>query len=449
MRILLAIALLAVASPADDNSDLQKQLDQEKQAREAAERRIDALEKQKSEDLRTQVEQYLEERDMFAGEPKEAKLTGLGSLIDISVILDATVGGSTADDEALGQINLGDHDPKVTGFNVRNEEMVVTADVDPYFYGLLDVVYKINEEGDSDLELEEAYGLTTGLPGNLQFKVGQFFTEFGRANPTHPHTWQFVNFPVILARIFGGEGWRGQGARVSWLVPGTPIQLLVGCANARGDTQASFLGPDGGMMGAYTLTNRSVTNLSDLAWNARAEASHDVTIKNGTVTVLGGFSFGYGANGTGTAANTEIYGVDLYVKWKPERTDAGWPFVAWQTEAVWRHYDAEAQDDPTVLPSTTYRDWGFYTQLIWAFRRPWTAGIRYDYAYSNGVYPGNADRISLALTYYTSEFARIRLEANWDLVDGLGTIVPGASDHAFSLWINFDFSLGKHGAHKF
>jgi hypothetical protein len=454
MRILLAIAFAAAAAAADGTEDWKQQLEQEKAAREADrqafERRIAALESQQNAQLREEVEKYLEEKDLFTGEAPEATRASLGSLIDISVILDVTVGGSTADDEALGEINLGDHDPKVRGFNVRNEELVISADVDPYFYGLLDIVYKISEEGESEFELEEAYGVTTSLPANLQFKIGQFFTEFGRANPTHPHTWEFLNSPVIIARVLGPDGWRGQGARLSWIAPTPfPLTLLVGVQNATGETETSFYGEDGGTIGDYTLSNQPFKSLSDLAWNARVEASHDLAAWRGTLTALLGFSFGYGPNGTGPDANTALYGTDLYLKWRPQRTDAGWPFVAWQTEFLWRDYDAAAQAAPVVLPGTTYKDWGFYSQVVWAFRRPWTAGIRYDYAYSNGAYPGDAQRLSLAVTYYTSEFGRIRLEVNWDNVDGLDTLVPGASDRAFSVWINFDFSLGKHGAHKF
>lgn len=440
MRFLWTVVLAASAAAGDD---LRQQLEAEKRAREADrqefERRLAALEAGKDRMLETEVESYLAEH--AAPEGAHGK-----TLIDISAILDVTVGGSTADDDALGEINLGHHDPKVTGFNVRNEELVVSADVEHLFHALLDVVYLISEEGESEFELEEAFVATTGLPANLQLKLGQFFTEFGRSNPVHPHAWEFVNQPVILGRVFGGDGWRGQGARLSWIAPAPfPLTLLVGAQNARGETQAAFLGEDGGMVGAYTLSNRSVSGLSDLAWNARVEASHDLAAWQGTLAALLGFSFGYGPNGTGPDANTTLYGVDLHFKWSRDRTDAGWPFVAWQTELVWRDYDAAAQ---AALPGTVYEDWGLYTQVVWAFRRPWTAGIRYDFADSDGVYAGVAERISLALTYYTSEFSRIRLELNWDFVDGLGTVVPGASDRAFSLWINFSFALGGEEGHE-
>jgi hypothetical protein len=203
------------------------------------------------------------------------------------------------------------------------------------------------------------------------------------------------------------------------------------------------------MVGDYTLMSEPFKGLSDLAYHARVEASRDFVALRGTLTALLGLSFGYGPNATGPDADTALYGADLYLKWRPDSTEAGWPFVAWQTEAAWRDYEAAAQTDPTMLPSATLRDWGFYTQVVWAFRRPWTAGIRYDYADSDGAFAGTAERISLALTYDTSEFGRIRLQLNWDDTGGLSAAVPGDSGHNFSIWINFNFSLGKHGAHKF
>jgi len=450
MRILFAIALAAMAARADDAEEWKRQLEAERRAREADrqefERRIRALETRKSEGLRTEVERYLEEHEAI--EP-HAEHDGLGSVIEISAILDVTVGGSTATDEALQEINLGDHDPRVRGFNVRNEELIISADVDPYFSAILDVVYKLSEEGESEFEIEDAFIVTTGLPAGLQLKAGQFLTEFGRSNPLHPHAWEFLNQPVILGRVFGGDGWRGQGARLSWIVPAPfPLTLLVGAQNARGETQAAFLGEEGEAVGVHTLAAQPFESLADLAWNARAEASREFAAWRGMLSGLLGFSFGFGPNGTGADADTAIYGVDLHLKWRPDTTHAGWPFVAWQTELVWRDYEAAVQADPVALPAARYEDWGFYTQVVWAFRRPWTAGVRYDFASSDGAYAGDADRLSFALTYHASEHARIRLQVNWDHVDGLDLAVPGASDRAFSLWININVALGGHGAHE-
>ncbi|MDB6122515.1 MAG: hypothetical protein JWQ71_1508, partial [Pedosphaera sp.] len=50
-------------------------------------------------------------------------------------------------------------------------------------------------------------------------------------------------------------------------------------------------------------------------------------------------------------------------------------------------------------------------------------------------------RISPNLTWYPSEFSKIRLQYNFDHRNGIG------DDH--SVWMQFEFLLGTHAAHKF
>jgi len=52
------------------------------------------------------------------------------------------------------------------------------------------------------------------------------------------------------------------------------------------------------------------------------------------------------------------------------------------------------------------------------------------------------NRWSAALTFYTSEFAKIRLQFNLDDSKALGR-------REQSVWLQFEFNLGQHGAHKF
>src|SRR5205085_4398928 len=104
---------------------------------------------------------------------------------------------------------------------------------------------KLDREGETTVELEEMYFLTTSLPHNLQLKGGQYFMEFGRQNPQHPHSWGFADEPLVLNRMFGPEGLRSQGMRLSWLLPTSwYAEAMLSVANATGGTTSSFRSPE-------------------------------------------------------------------------------------------------------------------------------------------------------------------------------------------------------------
>jgi hypothetical protein len=148
-------------------------------------------------------------------------------------------GTSTADD--IESLQLGGHDPKQRGFTVQNLETVFEGKVDPYFRGQANVILQIDPEGETQIEVEEAYLETMSLPWNLQLKAGQFFTEYGRLNPQHPHAWDFVDQPLVNGRFLGEDGLRNPGARLSWLMP-TPFysELFFAVQNSQGNgTQLS------------------------------------------------------------------------------------------------------------------------------------------------------------------------------------------------------------------
>src|SRR5207247_10072424 len=142
-------------------------------------------------------------------------------------------------------IERGDHDPLQRGFTLPNEEIFLDGAVDPYFKGVADLVFKLDETNETEVELEEVYLTTTALPWTLQAKGGQCFTEFGRINQQHPHAWDFVDDPLVIGRMFGPEGLRNPGARLSWLVP-TPFysELFLTAQNSHGDTAFSLRNTD-------------------------------------------------------------------------------------------------------------------------------------------------------------------------------------------------------------
>ena len=114
------------------------------------------------------------------------------------------------------------------------------------------------------------------LPGGLQVKAGQFLTRMGRLNPTHPHSWSFVDQPLVNGTLLGSEGSRGTGLEVSWLTP-LPwfVDVLLSATDAAGECCArSFMGGDDlGVRSpldfVYTLGLRQFFELNDdlgLAW---------------------------------------------------------------------------------------------------------------------------------------------------------------------------------------
>src|SRR5258705_10399976 len=173
------------------------------------------------------------------------RLVGAGqNYLNLSFDALAVAGTSTAND--IERLQPGGHDPKQRGFTIQNLETTFDGKVDPYFRGQANIVLQLTPGGETTIEAEEAYFETMSLPWNLQVKGGQFFTEFGRLNPSHPHTWDFVDQPLVNARMFGEDGLRNPGVRLSWLAP-TPFysELYFTVQNSQGATAQSFRSHEG------------------------------------------------------------------------------------------------------------------------------------------------------------------------------------------------------------
>ena len=396
------------------------------------------------------------------------RLGGSKSYLDIS--FDALFAAGASTSPHISALQLGGHDPTQRGFTVQNLEMTLSGNVDPYFRGQANLVYQLNPQGQSTFEAEEAYLETLSLPGNFQIKAGQFFTEFGRLNATHPHTWTFVDASLVNNRLLGGDGLRNPGLRLSWLLP-TPFysELFFTVQNSQGETAHSFRNDNAGapLFGRLTA-QRSVASIGDMLFTPRYAVSFDLTENQ---VLLAGASAAFGPNGSGAHAGTQIYGVDWFWKWKSPHHHGGFPFVSWQTEAMARRYEAGAfnwdlngngildpgEKDihgngvPAILPRETLRDYGFYSQLAYGFKPGWVAALRGDYVTSAtasyerffGRDPDRAGRWRIApnLTWFPSEFSKLRLQYNYDMREGIGP------DH--SVWLQLEFMLGAHGAHKF
>lgn len=369
----------------------------------------------------------------------------------LNISFDAILAAAASSAHDLGSLEVGDHDPQKRGFNARNIELAFDGAVDPYFEGFANIVFKLDSQNQTSVEVEEAFAQTTSLPLGLQVKAGQFFAPFGRINPTHPHTWDFVDAPLVHGRLLGPDGLRGAGAQVAWVLP-TPFysQLMLAVQNGEGGTAASFrnTGEDGTQFGRQTI-DRQLNSISDFAFIPRLEMSFDLSP---TRTLLIGTSAAFGPNDTGANARTQIYGVDAFYKWKPAKSEGGWPYVKWQTEAMLRRADAGLGLNDSFAARETLTDWGVYSQVVWGFAKGWAAGIRGDYLHMQDSPLTFEDtrqsrwRMSANLTWYPSEFSKLRLQYNHDFLQQSSFLQSRDED---SLFLQFEFALGAHGAHKF
>ncbi len=388
---------------------------------------------------------------MGAGAPLTQPITIGGGKNYMNISLDGLFALAYSSARDLDHIEVGDHDPQQRGFNARNIELAFDGAVDPYFEGFVNIVFKLDNDNQTDVEVEEAFMQTTSLPFNLQLKAGQFFAAFGRLNPTHPHTWDFADTPLVNGLFLGPDGLRGVGAQTSWTLP-LPwySQLIFASQNGRGSTGFSFRNPgDDGMFFDRVTTDREARGLQDFVWIPRWENSVDLSP---TQVVLAGVSGAFGSNETGANSRTQIYGADFLYKWKSSHAEGGFPFVKWQTEAMYRRFQAGHGADDSFPVAETFHDWGMYSQVLWGFKKGWVAGIRGDYVdMQDSKFTDDLDRqsrwrISANLTWYPTEFSKIRLQYNQDFLEENFFLSGRQVESVFLQW---EFILGAHGAHKF
>jgi hypothetical protein len=362
----------------------------------------------------------------------------------LNLSLDGLVaaGASTARD--IEALQPGGHDPSQRGFTIQNVEAVFEGAVDPYFKGQANIVLQITPEGETQVELEEVYATSTSLPRGLQFKAGQFFSEFGRLNTQHPHSWDFVDQPLVNGRFFGPDGLRSAGARISWLIPTSYYsEAFLSVQNSQGETATSFRGVPGETFFGRDIQERPVAKVTDLLIVPRYAASFDLS---DTQTLLVGASGAFGPNGTGDSGKTRIYGIDGFWKWKPTNAFRGFPFVKIQGEIMQRRASVGASA-LQGLEAATFHDYGGYLQVSWGYKAGRILGLRFDRVGGDQGDPSDDAlaprwRVSPALTWFPTEYSKLRLQYNFDRRGPL-------LDDAHSLWLQLEFLLGAHAAHKF
>jgi len=268
--------------------------------------------------------------------------------------IDASAGTSAANtfNPALGAVLSGLYSDS-DGFELGEAEINLKADVDDRFFGNL--TFAVGEEdGEGEVELEEAWLQTTSLPGGVTLRGGRFFSGAGYLNEFHGHVDDFVDRPLPYQAFYGGQ-YKVDGLQASWVAKTSTLFELGAEASTSGETLLANFGGDIGTSNSWQV---------GMSW---VKTDPDALIGDGELALVD-FVWKWAPNGNSGQRNFKLQG---------------------------EYFSSEES--------------GWYLQGVWQFLPQWRAGLRHDTV-------GNADRDSLMFDWSPSEYSRLRLQYTNDRV---------------------------------
>ena len=373
----------------------------------------------------------------------------------ISVILGGRYTQTSVDPASYaiaGFIPAGDSvGPGDRSFNLDESELTFAANIDPYFFGNLTTA--IN--GDNSISVEEAYVKTLALPAGLLVKGGRFFSGLGYLNEIHAHAWDFVDQPLVYQAMFNSQ-LAQDGVQLKWLAP-TDMFVELGAESGNGQRYPGTRLHGNGFNGVVLMMHLGDDIGDSISWRAglswlsqQAEEREFTDVTSSGSPVTDAFS-----------GDSKTWIADATLKWSPQGNSSQ-RSLKLQGEFMQRTEDGTLAYDtagPTLAGSYYSRQSGWYLQTVYQFLPRWRFGVRYDSLDSGtmniglvqqGVLPAAAfatlapatpNRLSTMIDWNPSEFSRLRLQYAWDHAR--------LDTHDQQLMLQYLYSIGAHGAHKF
>jgi len=453
--LLAALLTLPAGASAADDADLRALRDEVARMRETYEARIDALEKRllDAEAKSASAAAVATQAGTMAAAPPAAPSGANAFNPNVSLILSGQYGNLSRDPAGyritgfhLPGGPLGDITPQ-RGFSLAESELAISANVDTLFYGAAHFAI----HPDNTLSTEEAFVQTTALPSGLTLKAGRYFSGIGYLNEQHAHAWDFVDAPLAYQAFLGGQ-FNNDGLQLRWLAP-TDTFLEIGAELGRGANYPGT-GRNKNGSGASALYAHLGGDVGDShSWRAGLSlltTSPQDRQWDDIDTAGAGVSNRF-------SGSSRLWIADGVWKWAP-RGNANSTNFKLQGEYLRRiedgnlTYDTQAASLGTATGSYAARQSGWYLQGIYQFTPYWRVGLRserlsngsVDYGANNArlLRPDYApQRNALMFDYNPSEFSRIRLQLAQDKSR------EGITDN--QIFLQYQMSLGAHGAHKF
>ncbi len=351
------------------------------------------------------------------------------------------------------------------GFNLRETELAFSSTVSPYF----DAAMYMTVGSDGGVELEEAYFDTRQLPAGLKLRGGKFLSNIGYLNSQHPHAWDFVDATLPYRTLLGDHGLMDTGVRLDWTPKTGRVYTLLGMELLQGKEQTIATGaealpedvigagfgdlPEGKagprLMTAYAKFSPDLGDSHALRlglWGAKSnqlQEVHDHRDENPAAVVHG------------LSGDANLWGLEAVYKFDaPAAEGVGDLTIA--AEYLREKKDLEIayhQTNAALIgaPREFTQD-GLYLQAVYGFAPHWQVGLRYDVTgLTSEVDRGTSvteneksDRWTLAVTRNLTEFLRLRLQASTADLH-----VEGAPEKVNQVYLQYQHSLGSHGAHAF
>jgi len=334
--------------------------------------------------------------------------------------------------------------PGTRGFSLTESELGLAANIDPWWRGAANISF----HPDNTLSVEEAFVQSTALGAGLTLKAGRFFSGIGYLNSQHSHTWDFVDSPLAYQAMLGGQ-YNDDGVQLTWLAP-TDQFVELGVELGRG---RAYPGTDTGRNGAgsaaLTLhTGGDVGNSH--SWRAGASV---LNAKASGQSLQAVDNFGNTVNNTFTGS-TRVWVLDGVWKWAPHGNATQTNFKL-QGEYLRSTRTGDVSYDVTgtnVTDGARLAQSGWYLLAVYQFKPAWRVGLRTerldagtpDYGINTAALGGNTyqpHKNSVMLDYSPSEFSRWRLQLAQDRARN--------SSPDNQLFVQYQMSLGAHGAHNY
>ena len=323
--------------------------------------------------------------------------------------------------------NVSNEGEASNNFLPREFELSIQSALDPFSIakvflareepgGELEIFPGAEEEAEEEggVEVEEGYIEWRNLPGGVGLKFGRFFQQFGQVNRWHSHALPFQSRSLPHLAFIGEESLTQVGASLHWLIP----------AQGFGTWEA-------------TLEVTRSSNETLFAESARPSYLGHVNaffqLSSATDLELG-FSGLFGdREEDGLRYDQRLFGIETAFNWVPPGRARYRGFTLRGGAML---FDPERRSED-LNPDAAIGVWGLGELKV---AQQWILGARYDWVEDPADTSRSAWLFSPALTYWQSEFVRLRAE--YDFLHN-----PEETRKQFTIRVTFAMGPHRHEAY--